>query len=114
MSGWFEDGQGLTKDVMTVADSDSLRETDWHRLLSQEFEKPYWAKLENFVQQERDRYNVYLSGSRQGSRDCWMNPWCIRSRCFHLLDSSKGLLYRDMWLNRIYLLRKTAWFLPCP
>jgi hypothetical protein len=43
----------------TVTDWDPLRGTDWSRLLRQEFEKPYWAKLQDFVEEERSRHDVY-------------------------------------------------------
>lgn len=36
-----------------------MRETDWHRLLKREFEKPYWAELQSFVEEERSCYDVY-------------------------------------------------------
>jgi uracil-DNA glycosylase len=44
---------------MNVPDWGSLRGTDWNRLLSQEFKKPYWAQLQAFVEEERSHYNVY-------------------------------------------------------
>jgi uracil-DNA glycosylase len=44
---------------MTVADWSPLPGTDWDPLLRQEFDKPYWAKLQRFVAAERRRYSVY-------------------------------------------------------
>lgn len=33
--------------------------TDWNPVLTTEFSKPYWAKLQQFVYDERRRYEVY-------------------------------------------------------
>lgn len=44
---------------MTVTDWDPLRGTDWNDLLRQEFEKPYWAELQAFVEEERSSHDVY-------------------------------------------------------
>ncbi len=44
---------------MAVANWNSLLGTDWDPLLRQEFDKPYWAKLQRFVAAERRRYSVY-------------------------------------------------------
>jgi uracil-DNA glycosylase len=44
---------------MSEKDWDPMRGTDWHRLLSQEFGKPYWAKLQDFLEEERSHYDVY-------------------------------------------------------
>ena len=33
--------------------------TDWNPVLREEFHKPYWSELQQFVQTERDRHTVY-------------------------------------------------------
>lgn len=33
--------------------------TDWNPVLREEFDKPYWSELQQFVQTERDRHTVY-------------------------------------------------------
>jgi len=42
-----------------VSDWNPLLGTHWDPLLKHEFEKPYWAKLQRFVQAECRRYSVY-------------------------------------------------------
>jgi uracil-DNA glycosylase len=42
-----------------VPERNPLLGTDWEPLFRQEFEKPYWAKLKEFVAEERSRYSVY-------------------------------------------------------
>jgi uracil-DNA glycosylase len=44
---------------MTVTDPNPLRGTDWDRYLRQEFDKPYWRRLQAFVKEERSRHTVY-------------------------------------------------------
>ena len=44
---------------MTVADGDPLRGTDSDRLLKREFENAYWADLQDFVEEEGSRHDVY-------------------------------------------------------
>lgn len=44
---------------MTVTNWDPLFDTDWDPLLRQEFSKPYWAELRDFVDDERSRFRVY-------------------------------------------------------
>ncbi|HEY8453868.1 MAG TPA: uracil-DNA glycosylase [Natronosporangium sp.] len=36
-----------------------MTKTDWNPILRQEFEKPYWAELQRFVVEERQRGTVY-------------------------------------------------------
>jgi uracil-DNA glycosylase len=45
--------------AMTQTCWNSVLETDWGRLLRQEFEEPYWAALQSFVEGERSSYDVY-------------------------------------------------------
>lgn len=47
------------KRATTVPERNPLLDTDWEPLLSQEFEKPYMAKLKEFVAEERSRYSIY-------------------------------------------------------
>lgn len=42
-----------------MGDSNPLRGTDWDPLLRPEFEKLYWAKLQEFLKEERSRYRVF-------------------------------------------------------
>lgn len=42
-----------------MTDSNLLRGTDWYPLLRQEFDEPYWKKLQAFVKEERRRNGVY-------------------------------------------------------
>ena len=37
----------------------SVTKTDWNPVLRAEFDKPYWAELQQFVHTERSRYPVY-------------------------------------------------------
>jgi uracil-DNA glycosylase len=45
--------------AITVANWSPLLGTDWDPLLRREFDKPYWARLKEFVGEERSRYSVY-------------------------------------------------------
>jgi uracil-DNA glycosylase len=55
----IDDSGHARKRATTVAERNPLLGTDWEPLLRQEFEKPCWAKLKEFVAEERSRYSVY-------------------------------------------------------
>lgn len=42
-----------------MRDTNPLRGTDWDPLLRSEFEKAYWAELQEFLKEERSRYRVF-------------------------------------------------------
>jgi len=49
----------MEKRATILTDLNPLFGTDWNRRLGHEFEKPYWAGLQAFVEEQRSRHDVY-------------------------------------------------------